>query len=231
MQNSRIKTFTICLPEQPKNRLLHSEAEFASNLSFTYKIKHCLTLSLILLFYNITYPIQAAVNKNYCFSFLINQSKVAVARYAEHLVSALLKDTIAETLAINKYLLGDGGVWSDIVGTPVVGVTWLGNWVPCDKLRFNWGVLLLIPLIGRPSAPIEKKFRGVEIHSDPEQSLSHQVWMETIYADNLKKCKDCRKVQCKMKSLPAYYKPSYLTHSPILVQLEKGSSQNFSLSH
>lgn len=137
-----------------------------------------------------------------------------MARYAEHLVSALPKDTIAETLAINKYLLGDGGVWSDIVGTPVVGVTWLGNWVPCDKLRFNWGVLLLIPLIGRPSAPIEKKFRGVEIHSDPEQSLSHQVWMETIYADNLKKCKDCRKVQCKMKSLLAYYKPSYLTHSP-----------------
>lgn len=65
-------------------------------------------LSLILLLYSITYPIQAAVNKNYC--FLINQSKVAVARYAEHLVSALLKDTIAETLAINKYLLGDGGV-------------------------------------------------------------------------------------------------------------------------
>lgn len=25
------------------------------------------------------------------------------------------------------YLFGDGGVWRDIVGTPVVGVLWLGN--------------------------------------------------------------------------------------------------------
>lgn len=137
------------------------------------------------------------INKNYI--FLFNQTKVAEAQYAEHLISALQKDTIAETLAINKYLLGDGGVWSDIVGTPVVGVTWLGNWVPCDKLRFNWGVLLLIPLIGRPSAPIEKKFRGVEIYSNPEQSLSHQVG---VGGNNLrwqpkKSAMTEGKVQCK----------------------------------
>lgn len=36
------------------------------------------------------------------------------------------------------YLLGEGGVWRDIVGaTPVAGVTWLGSWLPCGKLRFN----------------------------------------------------------------------------------------------
>lgn len=51
------------------------------------------------------------------------------------------------------YLFGEGGVWRDIVGTPVVGVLWLGNWVPCVKLRFNWGLLLLMPLIEKPSAP------------------------------------------------------------------------------
>lgn len=73
---------------------------------------------------------------------------------------------------INKYLLGDGGVWSDIVGTPVVGVTWLGNWVPCDKLRFNWGVLLLIPLIGRPSAPI-KKFRRRKFTATRNEIVIH----------------------------------------------------------
>lgn len=127
------------------------------------------------------------IHKNYFFSFLIYQTVKYEAKYAEHLTRALQKDTMAEILAIDKYLLGDGGVWSDIVGTPVVGVTWLGNWVPCDKLRFNWGVLLLIPLIGRPSAPIEKRFRGVEIQSNQEQGLLHQVEMETIYADNVQK--------------------------------------------
>lgn len=31
------KTLTVHLPEQSKNNLLHSEAEFASNFSFMYK--------------------------------------------------------------------------------------------------------------------------------------------------------------------------------------------------
>lgn len=146
------------LTVQTNNNLLHSEAEFASNLSFTYKNK-ILSYIKSLLFYGIISLTHAVVHRNYFSSFLIYQT----VKYAEHLTRALQKDTMAEISAIDKYLLGDGGVWSDIVGTPVVGVTWLGNWVPCDKLRFNWGVLLLIPLIGRPSAPIEKKFRGVEI--------------------------------------------------------------------
>ena len=84
--------------------------------------------------------------------------------------SLTLQRYILRNILVHQYkdLLGDGGVWSDIVGTPVVGVTWLGNWVPCDKLRFNWGVLLLIPLIGRPSAPI-KKIQKKESHC-------HQEW-------------------------------------------------------
>lgn len=152
---------TNILTVQSNNSLLHSEAEFASNLSFTYKNKR-LSYSKSLFFYSIISLTQAVVHRNYFSSFLTYQTVKYEAKYAEDLTRALQKDTIAETWAMDKYLLGDGGVWSDIVGTPVVGVTWLGNWVPCDKLRFNWGVLLLIPLIGRPSAPIEKKFRGVE---------------------------------------------------------------------
>lgn len=56
---------------------------------------------------------------------------------------------------LQAYLFGEGGVWRDIVGTPVVGVLWLGNGVPCVKLRFNWGLLLFMPLIEKPSAPSE----------------------------------------------------------------------------
>ena len=66
---------------------------------------------------------------------------------------------------INKqqhtHLLGDGGVWRDMVGTPVVGVIWLGSCVPCVRFRFNWGVLFPMPLTGKPIAPAEKhKHKG-----------------------------------------------------------------------
>lgn len=53
----------------------------------------------------------------------------------------------------HTHLLGDGGVWRDMAGTPVVGVIWLGGSVPCVKFRFNWGVLLPMPLTEKPSAP------------------------------------------------------------------------------
>ena len=34
-------------------------------------------------------------------------------------------------------LLGEGGVCKESVGTPVVGVTWVGSWLPCVKLRLS----------------------------------------------------------------------------------------------
>lgn len=37
----------------------------------------------------------------------------------------------------NRHLLGDGGVWRDMVGIPVVGVIWLASCVPCVRFRFN----------------------------------------------------------------------------------------------
>lgn len=92
------------LTVQSNNNFLHSEAEFASNLSFTQKNK-IPSYSKSLLFYGIISLTQAVVHRNY-FSFLISQT----VKYAEHLTRALQKDTMAETSAIDKYLLGDGGV-------------------------------------------------------------------------------------------------------------------------
>lgn len=74
------------------------------------------------------------------------------------------------------YLLGDGGVWRDMVGTPVVGVIWLGNWLPCVKFRFNWGVLFPIPLTEKPSAPAKRGKEQIETktqHCQKTQKDSH----------------------------------------------------------
>lgn len=60
---------------------------------------------------------------------------------------------------LHTHLLGDGGVWRDMVGTPVVGVIWLGSCVPCVRFRFNWGVLFPMPLTEKPSAPAESHGR------------------------------------------------------------------------
>lgn len=67
------KILTIHLPEQSKNTHLHSEAEFASNLSFTHK-NQILSSSKSLLFYSFISLTQAVVNRNYISSFLINQT-------------------------------------------------------------------------------------------------------------------------------------------------------------
>lgn len=62
------KILTVHLPEQSKNSLLHSEAEFASKLSFTYK-NQILSYSKSLLFYSIISLTQAVVNRNYFSSY------------------------------------------------------------------------------------------------------------------------------------------------------------------
>lgn len=58
------KILTVHLPEQSKTSLLHSEAEFASNLSFTYKNQILSYSSPILLFYSIISLTQTVVNRN-----------------------------------------------------------------------------------------------------------------------------------------------------------------------
>lgn len=135
----------------------------------------CYTILIITLQWNkmsigIVFLVQGTEPENQVINYHIKKLKACL----------LYKNTFWIFWSINKYLLGDGGVWSDIVGTPVVGVTWLGNWVPCDKLRFNWGVLLLIPLIGRPSAP-NKKIQKKEIHCHREWN-----WYPSSGVGNLK---------------------------------------------
>lgn len=62
-------------------------------------------------------------------------------------------------VCLYSHLLGDGGVCRDMVGTPVVGVIWLGSCEPCVRFRFNWGVLFPMPLTEKPSAPADKTGR------------------------------------------------------------------------
>lgn len=108
---------------------------------------------------------------------------------AKHLHMHTRRQTCKSTHP-DTHLLGDGGVWRDMVGTPVVGVIWLGSWVPCVKLRFNWGVLLPMPLIEKPSAPTEREQgkRGRQKH--PKYSQVNQRQLFCLQSKKKKKFND-----------------------------------------
>lgn len=72
-----------------------------------------------------------------------------------------------------------------MVGTPVVGVIWLGSCVPCVRFRFNWGVLFPMPLTEKPSAPADSQARKTNaIRQLGEYSLLllHNTWRKFILA-------------------------------------------------